>query len=109
MHAISMLWGLLALFAWFAIALKLTDSIATALLTIFLVATDFAFLDAASDGRMDMMCASLAYCGLAAYLLLRQRHLERAIMISQALCVIAGLTHPMRSEERRVGKECRSR
>ena len=95
MHAISMLWGLLALFAWFAIALKLTDSIATALLTIFLVATDFAFLDAASDGRMDMMCASLAYCGLAAYLLLRQRHLERAIMISQALCVIAGLTHPM--------------
>jgi hypothetical protein len=95
MRGISMLWGLCALAAWFAIALKLTGSMTTASLTTFLVATDFAFLDAASDGRMDMMCASLAYCGIAVYLLLRERHFGQAILISQALAVTAGLTHPM--------------
>jgi hypothetical protein len=95
MRGISMCWGLCALVSWFVIALKLTDSMATAALTMFLIATDFVFLDAASDGRMDMMCASLAYGSLALYLLLRERYLERAILISQALAVAAGLTHPM--------------
>jgi hypothetical protein len=95
MRGVSMLWGLCALASWFAIALKLTDSMPAAVLTVFLVATDFAFLDAASDGRMDIMCAGLSFGGLASYLMLRERHFQRAIVVSQALCVAAGLTHPM--------------
>ena len=95
MRGISMFWGLCALAAWYSIVLKLTDSVVTAGLTVFLIATDFAFLDATSDGRMDIMCASLAYGSLAAYLWLRVRHFEWAILISQALCVAAGLTHPI--------------
>ncbi|MBI3680294.1 MAG: glycosyltransferase family 39 protein [Acidobacteria bacterium] len=95
MRAASMLWGLAVLAAWFAIVRKLTNSASTAALAILLISTDFAFLDASSDGRMDIMCAGLSYNAIAAYLLLREQRLCLAIAVSQALGVAAGLTHPM--------------
>lgn len=95
MRGLSIAWGLVVLAAWGAIVFRLTSSRLTAALALFLIATDFAFLDAASDGRMDIMCAGLSYGGLALYLWLREQHFSRAILASQACCVAAGLTHPM--------------
>jgi 4-amino-4-deoxy-L-arabinose transferase-like glycosyltransferase len=95
MRAFSMLWGLLALVSWFYIVRILTGNLAAACLTVGFIATDFAFLDAASDGRMDIMVAALSFAGLAVYLHFRGRSLNTAIVLSQALVVAAGLTHPM--------------
>ena len=95
MRAFSMLWGLAALFSWFFILRCLTGDRFTGALACVLIGTDFAFVDAASDGRMDMMCAALAFGAMAGYLLLRERRLGWAIAASQALGVAAGLTHPM--------------
>jgi hypothetical protein len=95
MRAFSILWGLGALIGWFFTVRTLTGNYWTACLAVALIATDFAFLDAASDGRMDIMVASLSSLALALYLRLREQSLNIAIVLSQSLVVIAGLTHPM--------------
>jgi len=56
---------------------------------------DGSFLDAASDGRMDMLAASLACCAVALYLRFRDRALPRAILISSAFATAAFLAHPV--------------
>lgn len=43
---------------------------------------------------MDMMSASLGFAGIAVYLLLRERNLILAVLLSQCLVVLDGLTHP---------------
>ena len=95
MRAFSVLWGLAALLAWFIIVGRLTLNPRAATLAVFLIGTDFAFLDASSDGRMDIMVAALSAGALAAYLLLRERSLNAAVVVSQALAMTAGLAHPM--------------
>jgi hypothetical protein len=59
------------------------------------MAVDFTFVLAASWGRMDMMAAALGSAGLAAFLSLRERHLIRAILVSQSCVAGAGLSHPV--------------
>ena len=66
-----------------------------ALLALGLMAVDFTVVWTASVGRMDMMCAALGGAGLTAFLILRERNLIRAVLVSQSLIVAAGLTHPM--------------
>jgi hypothetical protein len=44
---------------------------------------------------MDIMSAALGFAGFATYLLLRERSLRWAILASQSLVVMSGLTHPM--------------
>src|SRR5438270_8067464 len=70
MRALSMIWALLALVCWWVVFEKLSDDPYAAMLAVALVAVDTHFLWAASDGRMDMMCACLGVAGLAAYLVL---------------------------------------
>ncbi|MBA2736159.1 MAG: hypothetical protein H0U50_05130 [Pyrinomonadaceae bacterium] len=43
---------------------------------------------------MDMMSASLGFIGIAAFLLLRERNLTLAVLLSQTFVVLSGLTHP---------------
>jgi hypothetical protein len=66
-----------------------------ALLAIALIAIDGAFLDAASEGRMDMLAASLACCAVAAYLYFREPLLPRAILLASVLATAAFLVHPV--------------
>jgi hypothetical protein len=44
---------------------------------------------------MDMMSAALGFADLALYLMLRERRLALAVLVSNALVVASGLTHPM--------------
>src|SRR5262245_60204235 len=97
MRAASILWGLIALGALMVIVGRLTGNPELASLALCIIATDFAFLDASADGRMDIMCAALSFSAIACYLGWRERHLGFAVLSSQVLVVGAGLTHPMGS------------
>lgn len=94
LRAVSIMWGLVALAAWFVIVRRLSGERAAGLLTAGLLAVDYTFVAVGSLGRMDMMCAALGFAGLAAYLALRERNLGAAVLTSHALVVASGLTHP---------------
>jgi hypothetical protein len=94
MRSLSVLFGLAALAAWFQIMESLTGGKKLALLAVALIALDFAFVRSASTGRMDMMSAALNFAAWAAYLRLRERSITLAILVSQSVIVVSGLTHP---------------
>ena len=94
MRLLSLLWGLIALAAWGAILWKLTGRTWLALGSVALIAVDYHFLMQASDGRMDAMAVALGWSGVAAYLLLRERHFTRAVAVSHSLVALAFFTHP---------------
>lgn len=94
MRVLSAVFGVLALFSWYFIVGNLSGNQKIALLTFVLLAFDYIFVMAASFGRGDMMSASLGAAGLAAYLYLRERNFNRAILASQSLIAACGLTHP---------------
>ena len=91
----SAVWGLLAMWAWYRILTIVSGDRRAATLAMGLMAVDFTFVLAASWGRMDMMAAALGSAGLAAYLSLREKHLTRAVLASQACVAAAGLSHPL--------------
>jgi hypothetical protein len=90
----SAFWGLVAMWAWYRILMIVSGDRRVAVLALGLMAVDFTFVLAASWGRMDMMAAALGCAGMAAYLSLREQHLVRAILVSQACVAAAGLSHP---------------
>ncbi|HWR49574.1 MAG TPA: glycosyltransferase family 39 protein [Bryobacteraceae bacterium] len=95
LRLLSILFGLVALLAWYAIAMRVSERMGVAALTVALVAFDFNFIVGGSSGRMDMMAAALNFCGIAAYLLLRERSLSWAVLVGNAFATAAGLTHPV--------------
>jgi 4-amino-4-deoxy-L-arabinose transferase-like glycosyltransferase len=94
MRALSAFWGLIGLLSWFLIMLKLSGDKKIALLTLFLLAFDYTYINGAAMGRMDLMSAALGFAALASYLALRERNLKLAILLSQSCVVLSGLTHP---------------
>jgi 4-amino-4-deoxy-L-arabinose transferase-like glycosyltransferase len=94
-RSLSALFGALDLCAWFLIVRALTARASPALVAVGLLAIDNALLRTAGLGRMDMMTAALGHSALAAYLMLRGRSLERALLSAFSLVVLAGLTHPL--------------
>jgi 4-amino-4-deoxy-L-arabinose transferase-like glycosyltransferase len=94
MRSISIAFGLVAVAAWFFIMRRLSGESSVGFLTAGLLAVDYTFVAVGSLGRMDMMCAALGFAGLAAYLTLRERNLNAAVLVSQSLVVLSGLTHP---------------
>lgn len=65
------------------------------LLAFAFIATDYAVLRTASDGRTDMISAALGLGAVAAYLRFRTQNFAVAVILSQTLVVCAGLTHPI--------------
>ena len=94
-RSLSIVWGLVALVSWFIIVRSLFRRTSLGFLVLALLSCDYIFIVCASSGRMDMMSAALGFAGFAAYLRLRERSLTWAIMVSQSLIVMSGLTHPM--------------
>ena len=90
----SVLWGLVALVAWWALVRKLSGQEGLALLAMAFVAVDAAFVWGAGAGRMDIMCAALGVTGLAAYVLLRESHWTAAILLAHTAIAAAALAHP---------------
>jgi 4-amino-4-deoxy-L-arabinose transferase-like glycosyltransferase len=93
MRIISVFWGAVLLGALFYLVRALTRSSLTASLAFLLCATDVAFLNAATEGRMDIMCAALWVSALACYLRLREEHLAIALLAGNLLVGFAMLTH----------------
>jgi 4-amino-4-deoxy-L-arabinose transferase-like glycosyltransferase len=95
MRMLSMLWGLVAIAAWYIAVKRLSGDRLVALIAMGLTAIDFQFLWSASAGRMDMMAAALGFAGIAAYLELRERHFALAIGASHCLVAAGMFTHPV--------------
>lgn len=93
MRSLSVVWGLVGLIAWLLIMLKLSGDRRIAILTLVLLAFDYTFINGAAMARMDMMNAALGSAAIASYLCLRERDLRLAILLSQSLVVLSGLTH----------------
>ncbi|MFN0141447.1 MAG: hypothetical protein ACKVQW_15335 [Pyrinomonadaceae bacterium] len=94
MRLVNVFWGLVLLAAVYFIALKLSNDRRTALIALVLASCDYMVLETASSARMDMMTAALGFSAIAVYLVLRERNLQLAVVLSQTLIVIDGLTHP---------------
>ena len=94
LRLVSIFWGLVLISAFYFIILKLTQNRTNALLSLAFVACNYIVLSNASLGRGDTMCAALGFAALAIYLLLRERNLLLAVLLSQTLVTFAGLTHP---------------
>lgn len=94
MRLVNVFWGIVLLAAVYVIALKLSGDRRTATIALVLASTDYMVLETASSARMDMMTAALGFAAIAVYLVLRERNLLLAVLLSQTLIVIDGLTHP---------------
>ena len=95
MRALSVTWGLLALGGLYSVVRHLTGNSRLAALAAALLALDYGFVQFTSSGRMDAMCVGTGLAALAAYLRLRGRSLVAAVLASQGLVALSGLTHPL--------------
>src|SRR5690349_17227781 len=93
-RTLSLLWGFLALWAWFAIVRNLSRNRHVALLAVILIALDLVFVSQSASGRMDMMCAALGFAGIGTYLSLRERNLTTAVLLGHAFAAASMFTHP---------------
>lgn len=94
MRLVSIFWGLIFIIAGYFVALKLSENKNIALLAAGLLACDYMVLDTASQARPDMMCAALGLSAIAAFLVWRKQNFPLAVLFSQTLVVLSGLTHP---------------
>jgi 4-amino-4-deoxy-L-arabinose transferase-like glycosyltransferase len=94
MRALSVVSGIFAVGAWYTIIWKLAGNSRVALLGAALLGVDQVYVWVAADGRMDMMSLALGSGGLAAYLVLREKHPRAALLVAGTFIALAGLTHP---------------
>ena len=95
MRLFSVMWGCIFVFSWFVVVRSLSRKESVALLVASVVALDYVFVVTASNGRMDMMCASLGMAGLASYFQFRDSNWTRGVVLA-AWCGAASLfCHPM--------------
>jgi 4-amino-4-deoxy-L-arabinose transferase-like glycosyltransferase len=94
MRALSILCVLLGLISWTLFFRRLTDDTRGALLFMALMACDYISLTGAGSGRPDAMSFAFQAAAFAAYLYWRETNLRLAILLSQTLVVLSGLTHP---------------
>ena len=90
----SIAWGILLMVSWYWIMKSLTNNRSIALLTFAFVGLDALIVRTAALGRFDIMCAAFGFGAYAVFLRLRERNLLAAIVISQSMIALSGLTHP---------------
>jgi 4-amino-4-deoxy-L-arabinose transferase-like glycosyltransferase len=95
MRFFSAFWGIVLMLSWSYSIATLTGNPSIAVLTAFLLATDYLFVQAATDGRPDAMGAALGAAALAFYLRFRENSLNRAIFVAAALLAVTLFTHPI--------------
>ncbi len=94
-RSVSVIFGVIALLSWAFLIKKLSSSNGVALLAVAILAIDQHFIYSAGHGRMDMMTVALGASGLAAFVGLRERNLDRAVLFSCTLTAAAFFTHPL--------------
>jgi len=90
----TILWIPAALLAFYFFLNRLLPNSGAPPLGVCLLALSFNFMDNAGLARPDFMCCTLGLGGLAAYLALRERHLNRALFVANCLVAASVLTHP---------------
>jgi len=95
MRALSLLWGLVAIWAWWMILKKLGADARMRVVALALIALDYAFLRGSSEGRMDVMSAALGFLGIAIFVLEEERNYTRAIFFGACCAGASTLTHPI--------------
>jgi 4-amino-4-deoxy-L-arabinose transferase-like glycosyltransferase len=95
MHMYSLLWGVVLILAIYAFVWALTEVHSVALASAALTAVDTVFILDATDGRPDVMTAALGFCGLAFYMVLREKKFRSALLASWSFVTLSALSHPM--------------
>jgi hypothetical protein len=90
----GLLWAPAAAFAFYVFLSKLRPGTGVAAGGTGLLVLSYLFIDNAAFARPDLMCCALGLGGLAVYLVLRERSLDRALFWSNLLVAASGLTHP---------------
>jgi 4-amino-4-deoxy-L-arabinose transferase-like glycosyltransferase len=95
LRALSLVWGLIAIAAWFFVVRVVSGSGTVAVLAVGLLGTDYIFVTASAVGRMDMMSAALNFLGLALYFRFRARRFTWAVFAGHAFVSASAFTHPI--------------
>jgi hypothetical protein len=95
MRLFSVVWACLFLVSWFVIVRSLSRNESLALLVASVVGLDYVSVIAASDGRMDMMCASLGLAGLASYFWFRESNRARGVVVAAWFGAASLFCHPV--------------
>jgi hypothetical protein len=93
LRSLSILFGLAGITSWYLILRHLSPDPLAARLGAWLLAVNYVYLNSATYGRMDMTAAAFNFMAVAAYLVLRQRNLSLAFLLSHTLAAAAGMTH----------------
>lgn len=91
---LPVVWGGVAIAAWYSILASLTGRRKLALAAAALLASDYFFVLSAAIGRGDMMSTAFGAAALALYLRGREANLRRAFVLANTLLMVCGLTHP---------------
>jgi hypothetical protein len=94
-RGLSVFAGIFFLLSWLFLLNHFQTPRAVKLLALVFIATDYAVVRAASDGRTDMLAAVFGISAVAVYLRFRKERFTLAIALSQILVVCGGLTHPI--------------
>ncbi len=95
MRGLSLLFACVYLVSWFVMVRALSRSEPLALFVTCVVALDYSLISAASDGRMEMMCAGLGYAGIASYLYFRETRWSLGIGLAGLFGAGSLFCHPM--------------
>ena len=90
----SLFWGAILLGALYRLLRANQASRAVAATATLLLAIDYNFMLAATFARLDMMCAALGFCGLAAFSILRPNRPAAAVLGACSFAALSLLTHP---------------
>ena len=82
-RSLSMAAGVVLLISWMYLLRHFGVPSGVQAIAMVLIATDYALVRAGSDGRTDMVSASLGLASVAVYLRLRANHFTKAILASQ--------------------------
>lgn len=95
MRVLSLLWAGVYLSSWFLLVRAWSRNERLALFVTCVLALDYSVISAASDGRMEMMCAALGYAAMAAYVCLRETRWTAGLIIASLLAAASLFCHPM--------------
>ncbi len=95
MRLFSVVWGCVYIVCWFLFVRGMSRNTTVALIVASVVALDYSCVGAASNGRMEMMCAALGQAALAAYVCLRNSHETLAFLLAGVFGAASFFCHPM--------------
>jgi len=92
-RALSVLFGLVMVLSLLSTMRSITRERAAFVAALVFVALNYDLVNL-SSARYDVMTAALSWAGIASYLALRERSLDKAVLVANTLLAAACMTHP---------------